>query len=206
MLSVGEILKNEREKKGLSLSYVEKELKVREKFLKAIEENRWNHFSSRIYIIGIIKNYSKLLSLDSKKILAFFRREYEKKEEIKFKERVSSQYLTSETKKFALIGLILVFLLFFGYFTYQLKIYFSPPKVVIISPKDNLFNRNEKIKIVGKTEKEALITIFKERVYQNKDGVFEYDFPLKKGKNELVIEVVGANGKKTIVKKDFYKN
>jgi hypothetical protein len=34
---------------------------------------------------------------------------------------------------------------------------------------------------------------------------FEYNFPLKKEHNELIIELVGANGKKTVFKKIFYK-
>ena len=32
-------------------------------------------------------------------------------------------------------------------------------------------------------------------VFQNEAGVFHYDYPLKMGKNKLVIKVQGANGK-----------
>lgn len=132
MLSVGEILKKTREKKALTLVDIEKELRIREKFLKAIEEDNWNFFSSKIYIEGIIKNYANFLGLDSKKMTAFFRREYEVNEEIKFKKRIASKYLTSETKRFAIIGLILVCLFFLFYFAFQLKNYLSPPKLIII--------------------------------------------------------------------------
>lgn len=203
MISVGEILRKEREKRGLDLKQVEKALKVREKFLIAVENNEWNHFSSDVYINGIIKNYSKFLNLDANKILAFFRREHSKKEEIKFRQRLSSKYLTPETKKIALVLIVIIFLCFFSYFVYQLKIYLSPPALSILSPKTFVFKRKDRIKIIGKTEKEAVITIFNERIYQNKEGVFEYDFPLKKGKNEMTIEVIGANGKKTVLKKIF---
>ncbi|MBI4009457.1 helix-turn-helix domain-containing protein, partial [Candidatus Roizmanbacteria bacterium] len=64
MLSVGEILKKHREKLGIKLSEVEKQIRIREKFLRAIEENDWNIFTSKIYISGIIKNYSQYLGLD----------------------------------------------------------------------------------------------------------------------------------------------
>ncbi|MEN9328492.1 MAG: hypothetical protein RI947_1300, partial [Candidatus Parcubacteria bacterium] len=40
-------------------------------------------------------------------------------------------------------------------------------------------------------------------VYQNKDGTFEYSYPLKRGKNNVVIEVIGANGKKTVITKSL---
>lgn len=205
MLSVGEILKKTREEQGLTLKQIEKEIKIREKFLKAIEENDWLNFSSKIYIEGIIRNYSNLLGLDEKKMQAFFRREYERKEEIKFKRKVASKYLTPETKKIISFGLTLVFVFFISYFAYQLKLYLSPPKITILQPRETLFKRIDRIKILGKTEREATVTIFGERIYQNKDGVFEFKLPLKKGKNELVIEVVGANGKKSVLKKVYVR-
>lgn len=204
MLTVGEILRQEREKSGRSLSDIEKEIRVRGKFIAAIEENKWDIFTSKIYIEGIIKNYAGLLGLDVKKMLAIFRREYEKKEEITFRKKISSKYLTPETKKYLYRLVVFLFILFFAYFSYQLKLYFSPPKVEIVSPKTNVFKKEDRIQIIGKTETEAAITIFGNRVYQNKNGVFVYDFPLKKGKNILIIEVVGANGKKTILKKEFF--
>lgn len=206
MLSVGEILKKEREKRNIDLSSIENKIKVRQKFLKAVEENNWSIFTSRIYIEGIIKNYSQFLNLEPKKTLAFFRRDYEKLESIRFKSKVASHYLTPETRKVAFVVLFFIFFIFFGYFGYQLKLYFSPPKVTIISPKASTFKKENKIKIIGKTEKDAAVTVFGERVYQNKEGVFEYEFPLHQGKNDLVIEVVGANGRKSILKKTYVMN
>ncbi len=206
MLTVGEILKQEREKKGLTLPDIEKDIRVRTKFLKAIEENRWDIFTSKIYIEGLIKNYSGLLGLDTKKMLAFFRREYEKKEVLTFRKSISSKYLTPETKKYLYRLIVLIFLSFFVYFIYQLKLYLSPPKVEIVSPTTSTFKREERVRIIGKTEPEAAVTIFGNRIYQNKNGVFVYDFPLKEGRNELIIEVVGANGKKNVLKKEFFLN
>lgn len=203
MLSVGEIFKKTREGKGLTLKQIEQEIKIRERFLQAIEEDNWQIFSSKIYIEGIIKNYSHLLKLDSKKMKAFFRREYERNEEVKFKRKVASHYLTPETRKLISFGLSLIFVFFIVYFAYQLKLYLSPPKITLLQPKTAIVKRVDRVKIIGKTEKEATVNIFGERIYQDKDGVFEYNFPLKPGKNELTIEVIGANGKKSSLKKEF---
>ncbi len=207
MISVGEILRNERNKKAVKLNEVADHIRIREKFLQAIEENDWKFFTSKVYIEGVIKNYSEYLGLDSKRTIAFFRRDYEKKEVMRFKRKVSSAYLTPETRKVVLIVVILIFVSLFAYFGYQLKLYFSPPKIVIMQPANNNFKNTDKIKIIGKTEKDAAVTILGERVYQNKDdGVFEYEMALKEGKNELIIEAVGANGKKANLKIDFYES
>ena len=205
MLSVGSILKNEREKKGLLLSDVEKQIKVREKYLKAIEDENWNYFSSKIYITGILKNYSRVLDLDHKKVLAFFRRDYERKEEVKFRRKVESSYLTSETKKFLKIGLIVITLFFVTYFVLQLKTYFSPPTFTLLSPTVTNFSIEKNVRIVGKVEKDTSVTISGERIYQNKEGVFNYELSLNEGTNKILINLVGANGKKAIFEKTFYK-
>ena len=205
MLSVGTILKKEREKKGLLLIDIEKQIKVREKYLKAIEDEDWSYFSSKIYITGILKNYSRVLNLDHKKVLAFFRRDYEKKEEVKFKSKVTSGYLTSETKKFLKIGLMVLTLFFVLYFVFQLKTYFSPPDITILSPTKINFSVEKSVRIIGKTEKDTSIIIAGERIYQNKDGVFTYEYSLNEGKNKLIINLTGANGKKTTFEKIFIK-
>src|SRR3989344_4133372 len=205
MLSVGEILKKQREKLGLELKDIEKAIKARIKFLTAVEENNWKIFSSKIYISGIIKNYSRYLGLNSSNALAFFRRDYEKLESINFKRRLAGSYFTPETRKIFITIIILIFLVFFAYFGFQLKQYFSPAKVSILAPEGDTFKKKESVKILGKTEKDATITVFGERIFQNSDGLFEYVFPLKPGENELAIEVVGANGRKSVFKKKFIR-
>lgn len=203
MLSVGKLLKDAREKRKLSIRDIEKNIKVREQFIRALEEDKWSAFTSRIYITGILKNYSRFLGLDERKILAFFRREYERIEEIKFKEKVSTTYLSSDSKKTIIAGFIFVCILLVGYFSYQLFQYLKPPAIQILSPMQNTFKREAMIKIIGKTEKEAAVTILGERIYLNNEGIFEYIMPLKQKENSIVIEVVGANGKKTVLQRIF---
>lgn len=204
MLSVGDIFKKYRENKKLKLSDVEKQIRIREKYLYALEQNSWEMFPSKIYIVGIITTYAKFLGIDKKKALAFFRRDYERQEEVKFKEKVAKDYLKPDTKKARIfIGSVIV-TVFLIYFSYQLKTYFSPPTLTFIEPTKTVFNRREKqILIKGKIDKEATIEIADERVYPNKEGIFEYRVTLKEGKNVFQIELTGANGKKRTITKEY---
>jgi cytoskeletal protein RodZ len=205
MLTAGEILKNQRLKKNLSLTDISKQIKIKEKYIFALENNNWNFFESKVYIEGLIKTYSRFLGLNYKKVLPFFYRDYEDNEVISFRKRISDKYFTPQVKKFFQTLVFISIFIFFGYFIYQIKIFLTPPKIVLLSPKTDTFYNENLIKIVGKTEKETSINIFGEKVYPNQDGIFEYNFPLKKGQNELIIELIGANGKKTVFKKIFYK-
>lgn len=203
MLSVGEILKKERQRRGLTLLQIEKDTRIRVKFLQAIEDNNWSYFSSKIYISGIIKNYAKYLSLDQNKMLAFFRRDYERKEDLDFTRKVSPRYLSPETKIVGIIGLVCLFLLFAAYFGYQVKLYLQPPKISVLSPTTAKFRNIDKLHITGKTDKESTVTILGEHVFLNREGNFEYDLPLKKGINSVTIDVTGANGKKSSITKSY---
>lgn len=206
MLTVGQLLKKTRESKGINLSTVEKNIRVQIKFLKEIENNNWSVFPSQVYIAGIIKNYANFLGLDVKKTLAFFRRDYEKREETQFKTKIAKSYLTPESRKIIILILSIFSIFIFLYFAIQLKNYLSPPKITLLSPKTDHFTVEKKIKVIGKTEKDTIITIFGERIYPNQEGIFEYQFPLQSGLNELIIELIGANGKKTVFRKIFYKS
>ncbi len=206
MVSVGELISKERLKKGLTLKQIEKEIRIREKVLKAVEENDWDGFSSKIYITGIIRNYAKYLSLDPNKMIIFFRRDYEKKDDVRFKKRVSASYLRPQTKRLIYLVVFLVFFVFFVYFAYQLKQFFAPPKISLVSPAQTHIHTGTSVRVIGRTDKEANITIFGDKVYPNKDGVFEYELPLTNKTNEIVIEVTGANGKKATLRKVFIRD
>jgi transcriptional regulator with XRE-family HTH domain len=203
--SVGELLKQERIRQNLPLAEIEKKTRIRVKLLQAIEDNNWQVFSSKIYIIGVIKNYAKILNLDEKKMLAFFRRDFAKKEDFRFRKKIANKFFQSESKTFSILGVILIVLLFSLYFLYQLKLYFTPPSVVFISPTTQTVFRTDRVKIIAKTQKDAVVNILGEKIYPDKEGNFEYIFPLLKANNELVIEVIGANGKKTVIKKNFLR-
>ena len=205
MLSVGRILKSERKKRGYGLDEVEEKLRVRKKYLQAIEIDEWNTFPSRVYCEGVLKIYARFLQINDVKLLAFFRREYERDEEIKFKKRLPSDILASPAQR--VMGIIIA-LLFIGiglYFGFQLIRFFSPPMVTIVEPKEEIFKRVSSIVIRGITEKDAEIRIFGDRVYQKPSGEFEYSLPLKIGKTPFELEVIGANGKKRVIKRDFIR-
>jgi len=102
-----------------------------------------------------------------------------------------------------LTGLILAFFLI--YFSYQMKIYFSPPKVEITAPKKNSFVNENKIELVGKVEKEATVTVNGDHIFTDKENVFRTFIPLTEKQNKVIIVVTGANGKKTTVEKLYFK-
>lgn len=68
MKDIGDFLRERREERGISLIEVEKDLKIRKKYLQALEEGNIDMIPGRTYIIGYLRNYSKYLGIDEENI------------------------------------------------------------------------------------------------------------------------------------------
>ena len=203
MYTVGDLMKKARLDKELTIAQVEKKTRIRSKYIKSIEQNNWKVFPSKVYITGVIRSYAVFLEMNPEKALAYFRRDYEKTDEVKFRKHIPSLHLLPETRKLVIGVLAVIFLFFIVYFGYQLNLYLAPPSIKVVSPIKTVFRNTEKIRIVGETDTESTVRILNETYFPNRDGRFIYELPLKKGKNSVTIEVTGANGRKTVVTKEY---
>jgi len=68
MKDIGDFLRKRREERGISLIEVEKDLKIRKKYLQALEEGNIDIIPGRTYIIGYLRSYSKYLGIDEENI------------------------------------------------------------------------------------------------------------------------------------------
>ncbi|OGG16997.1 hypothetical protein A3D77_03665 [Candidatus Gottesmanbacteria bacterium RIFCSPHIGHO2_02_FULL_39_11] len=201
MRTVGEILKKARFEKHLSLEEVEKTLRIRKKFLEALETNRWSDLPSLPYIKGFLKNYSVFLGLLPDEILAVFRRQFSEKEEIK----VLPQKLKGDSLPFSLritpqivtITLITAFLtLFFGYLFSQYRAYTSPPDLTIDRPQEGEIVKSKDIQVSGKTDSDVVLSVNDQKIALEGNGEFKTTLTLTPGINTIIIQSVRKNGKK----------
>lgn len=203
MLTVGELLYRVRKKKNVTLEDASKATRIQQKYLIAVEKNDWSVFTSKVYISGVIRTYADYLDLDPGNVLAYFRRDYEKTEEIKFRKKLPSLTFLPETRKIVIAALSTVIFFFLTYFGFQFYLFLSPPDVKILAPQQDIFRNTPKITIIGQTQKESKIKIFNEEIFPDDQGMFQYEFPLQKGTNSIEIHVTGANGKETVVNKQY---
>lgn len=68
MESPGKYLKAQRELRNLSLEEIAKSTKIRERFLRAIEEDRYELLPSAVYLKGFLTLYARQLGLDPQDI------------------------------------------------------------------------------------------------------------------------------------------
>ena len=66
----GKFLKNERERRNISLEEVSYFTKIKQGHLKAIEEDRYELLPPALYVKGYLNVYAKYLNLDPKDIIS----------------------------------------------------------------------------------------------------------------------------------------
>lgn len=76
MESIGQILKAEREKRGLSLEEVHESTKITVQNVEALEHDRFDHFPNRVYARAFLRDYSNFLGLDSAELLTRYEDEW----------------------------------------------------------------------------------------------------------------------------------
>lgn len=205
MKTVGEILKKARIEKHITLEEAEKNLKIRKKFLQALEENNWNKLPSLPYIKGFLKNYSRLLGLNSEQILAIFRREYpfnKQKNELlpKGLSQPLDEPLVKITPQVTVFLLVFIFLIFFfGYIGLQYKAYIDPPSLSVEKPLEGEILYSQKLEILGKTDKDSVLSINGKKVAIENDGTFKTYLSLTPGINQIIIESTSKFGKKRTI-------
>jgi cytoskeleton protein RodZ len=64
MPALGERFRAAREARGLSLSEVSEQIRIRSVYLAAIEEERWSAIGAPVYIRGFLRTYARFLGLD----------------------------------------------------------------------------------------------------------------------------------------------
>src|SRR5581483_9202252 len=64
MFEIGATLREAREKRGLSPADVHRELRIRERYLTALEEERWELLPGEAYTKGFLRGYAEFLGLN----------------------------------------------------------------------------------------------------------------------------------------------
>lgn len=204
MRTVGEILKKARFEKKLTLEEIENNLRIRKKFLIALEENSWDKLPSLTYIKGFLRNYSSFLGLKPEEMVAIFRRQYQEQEKARVLPEGLAHPLNEPILRFtpqlAIIGIILSFIIFFfGYLFIQYKIYTSPPDLIITQPREGEIVSSEKVQVAGKTDIDAVVSVNNQKIAISGNGEFTTTLTLSPGINTFVAESVSKYGKKKTI-------
>jgi cytoskeletal protein RodZ len=128
--SLGKYLKRERENRKISLKEVSKQIKVREPFLKAVEEDRRELLPSVTYVKGFLSAYAKYLGLDSNEVILRYEAESKGEPIIRPEVLPQERRLWNPKVLWTIGGVIIV-----GFIVLYLLLSPSQPPVAPLPPK-----------------------------------------------------------------------
>jgi cytoskeletal protein RodZ len=137
---VGDRLRDAREAKGVDLFRVERDIKIRSKFLAALEDGDFADLPGDVYARGFLRNYASYLGLDADEVEEEWRREAGAATPVRELAFVGPRPLTMrrgivfQRSHLAIVGVVIIVAVVGIYFGYQVTRFLSYPTVGVTSP------------------------------------------------------------------------
>ena len=208
MPSLGEQLRAQRDRKGITLEQAAADTRIREKFLKALEDGDYPSLPGAVYTRGFLRNYADYLDLETDELVVLYQQERgggppepTPKRTFKPYRPVVHQSFIFRPVVFVPV-LVLAFVgLFLGYIYYQFATFATLPKLEILDPSSDGLAASSDLVVRGVTVPGGRVTItvipgseFID-IHSGNDGSFDTKVALSPGSNHVVVEVQDSAGK-----------
>ncbi len=119
MQSIGDFLKQAREKRGMSLQEIFDATRITVQNLSALEENRFDFFPNKVYARAFLRDYSNFLGLDSSDLLLRYEEEWKQDVQAQVAERPAQPKGCRSKLAMLLIALVVVAAAIGGYYLWS---------------------------------------------------------------------------------------
>lgn len=204
MKTVGSMLYEARMAKGLKPSDIEQAIKIREKYILAIESDDFTSLPSPSYAKGFIRNYAEYLGLSTESVMAFFRRQMTEVTRASIIPRGVSDPLNAPffhftPRRFIVLIVSLLLLTFVLYLGRQYIMNGKAPPLDISSPANQQIVHTSRVVVEGKTQPDTTIVINGVSTIVRDDGRFYDQVPLEIGVNTITFVATSRFGKTTTI-------
>ena len=205
MARLGEALRAERERMGLTLEQAAEDTRIREKFLRALENGDYQTLPGAVYTKGFLRNYAEYLNLDPDALILQFQTERGTPDTPRSFEPMKPIMRRSVILTPAVLVPVVVLAavaLFLGYLYYQFTTFAVLPRLEITEPAGDAIVQVGEYTIQGRTVPEGRLAIRVDPgpeiitgLRAGPDGTFSVRVPLKPGANHVEVRVRDAADK-----------
>lgn len=209
MRTVGQILKEERERKFYTLDEIEKITKIRKELLQALEEGQYDKLPPPTFTGGFIKNYGKFLGLNTEKLLAIFRREFSENRNPprileSFSNPVDDRRFRLTPSKVLISVVLTLIIIFFAYLWLEYRFLVGEPFLEVNQPPDQFNTTTAEITVSGRADPEAEVSINEQEIQIDLNGRFSQSIKLSDNINNITIAATSKSGKKTQLQRTVF--
>ncbi len=197
---LGEVLRAAREAKGVDLARVERDTKIRERYLSALERGEYRDLPGSVYTRGFLRNYGAYLELDPEYLIDLFRLETSVATERPRAPTPPRPITTRGSRGFIVTPQLLFAALltigvgaFIAYIGYELVNFARQPELRITEPATNVGAYAETtMTVIGETAPNARVTVSNltenPTVVADAQGRFEVTVRLLPGSNVIELQ------------------
>ncbi len=98
MKEIGELLREAREEKGITLEQISNDTKIPVRLLQDLEQGNFSRFAGKVYLKGALRNYGEYIGLDAQELFSLYNRVVEQND-LSNQEVVNSGGKGSKKKK-----------------------------------------------------------------------------------------------------------
>jgi cytoskeletal protein RodZ len=196
---LGEVLRTAREAKGVDLARVERDTKIRERYLSALERGEYRELPGAVYTKGFLRNYGAYLGLDPEYLIDLYRIETgavaaERPARVAPRplaaRRARAFVLTPNVVAAAILTVMVGG--FIAYLGYEFVNFARQPELTITDPVGNVSGyTDDTITVRGATAPNARVTVRglpeNPTVYADEEGNFRVTLSLLPGSNEFTL-------------------
>jgi cytoskeletal protein RodZ len=204
---LGESLRQQREKRGITLDQAAADTRIREKFLKALEDGDIQSLPGAVYTKGFLRNYAEYLGLNDEELVVQFHEERggppaEPKRRYATMKPIGSRSLVFTPAVFVPVVVLGLIVLFVGYLYYQFTSFAVAPPLDVTEPATDAIAQDASFIVKGHTVPGGRVTIqifpgplTLADIHPAADGTFSAPVTLTAGANHIVVEVLDPSGK-----------
>lgn len=201
---LGKQLRAVRRTAKLSLDQVAAATKIRKKFIKALEDGKYDEFPGEVYLRGFLENYAKFLGFPADEVLLQYKRERGITAPTTPKLRLPSRELpkqgvTVTPRTMGLAAGAFGLLVGVGYLASQVSGFAAPPDLELYSPAQNATVTADQVEVQGKTDSGAELSINSQPVPTDTNGNFKEQVRLLPGNNTLQVVAKNKTGRERAI-------
>lgn len=201
--TLAEYLKEIRLKLNLSSDEVAKKAGIPWKYIQAIENDDIKKLPASVYVLGFLKKIALTYGIPANILIEQYKKEQQIRTQLNSTTDDGTKYTIKNLLNWpsltpGLIRIMVGTVLVMGtliWLVWQILGINTRPSLEIYEPEDGKIISNSVIKVKGKTDPGASLTINSDPVNLDKDGNFELDLGVQLGQNELNFESINKFNK-----------
>jgi len=204
MVRLGHLLHQKRLQKRLTLEEVAQDLKIKSRFLAAIERGEYNKLPSPAYAQGFVRNYADYLGVSKAETTMLFKREFDEKRAMKVLPDVMLKGKEFPVQRFRIQQSLVIFVVFLllvlGFLFFQYRAAFLPPELSVTSPATNS-KTAQTLVVSGTADSNATVTVNGEPASVANNGSFQKAITLFPGSSTITVKAINRFGKTSTIER-----